>query len=70
MDITAELPGRVMEVAVQPGQTVRKGDVLMALEVMKTRVEVRAAHDGRVNHVAVKESDEVRMGTLLVRLAP
>ena len=70
MDVKAHLPGRVTEVLVQHGQAVTKGTVLVALEVMKTRVEVRADRDGTVNHVAVKDGDEVLMGQLLVRLAP
>jgi biotin carboxyl carrier protein len=69
MDIKAHLPGRVTEVLVQHGQAVTKGAVLVALEVMKTRMEVRADRDGTVNHVAVKDGDEVVMGQLLVRLA-
>lgn len=70
MDIKSHLPGRVTEVAVQSGQPVKKGEVLVALEVMKTRVEVRANRDGTVNHVAVNDGDEVMMGQLLLRLAP
>lgn len=70
MDIKAHLPGRVTDVNVRTAQAVKKGEVLVALEVMKTRVEFRADRDGTVNHVAVKDGDEVMMGQLLVRLAP
>ena len=62
MDIKAQLPGRVMEVPVQHGQAVKKGAVLVVLEVMKTQVDVRADRDGRVNHVAVGAGDPVVMG--------
>lgn len=70
MDIKAQLPGRVMEVLVQHGQAVKKGAVLVVLEVMKTQVDVRADRDGRVNHVAVGAGDPVVMGQLLARLDP
>ena len=70
MDIKTHLPGRVTEVPVQSGQAVKKGAVLVVLEVMKTQVDVRADRDATVNHVAVKVGDPVVMGQLLVRLAP
>lgn len=70
MDINAPLPGRVTEVLVRSGQAVQRGTLLVALEVMKTRVDVRADRDGTVNHVAVQEGDPVIMGQRLVRLAP
>lgn len=70
MDIVAPLPGRVTEVLVRAGQAVQRGTILVALEVMKTRVEVRADRDGTVNHVAIREGDPVVVGQLLVRLAP
>jgi acetyl-CoA carboxylase biotin carboxylase subunit len=43
----APMPGKILQVRVEPGQTVRKGDVLAILEAMKMEHEVGAARRRR-----------------------
>lgn len=64
--LKAPMPGMVIAVPVQPGQSVKKGDVLLILESMKMQNEFRAPRDGVVSRVRVAPGDRVeKKDTLL-----
>lgn len=65
-EVRAIIPGRVVSVAVNPGQAVTAGGRLMAVEAMKMENEVRAPRDGIVERIAVGSGDTVELGDLLV----
>ena len=60
------MPSTVVRVAVQPNQTVRHGDLLVALEAMKMELTVRAPRDGVVRAVHCREGELVPAGKVLV----
>jgi propionyl-CoA carboxylase alpha chain len=64
----APLPGTVVKVAVTPGDRVRAGDTLIAIEAMKMEHEVKATADGTVAEVHVATGEQVDSGRLLVVL--
>ncbi|HHT50828.1 MAG TPA: biotin/lipoyl-binding protein [Eubacteriaceae bacterium] len=64
--VTAPMPGNIWKVLVKPGDSVKRGDVLIILEAMKMENEIFAAADGVVASVEVKEGDAVGSGDLLV----
>ena len=64
----APMPGLIVEVLVQMGQAVRKGDVLLTQESMKMQMQLRAPADGRVTAVRVKVGDQVEKGAVLVTM--
>ena len=64
--LKAPMPGLVLEVAVQPGQTVEKGDTLLILEAMKMENVLKAAGDGTVKSVHVQKGQAVEKGLLLM----
>ena len=64
----APMPGRVVSVAVVPGQAVAAGDRLAVLEAMKMEHTLRAARDGTVAEVLAAEGDQVEAGAPLIRL--
>lgn len=66
--ITSPMPGTIVNVAVAPGQSVKKGDVLLVLEAMKMENEIMAPHDATVAAVLVNKGDNVNSGTPLVSL--
>ena len=66
----APMPGLVKRVAVQPGQTLAKGDAVLMLEAMKMEHTLTAPRDGLVAEVLVEEGDQVSDGSLLLRLEP
>jgi glutaconyl-CoA/methylmalonyl-CoA decarboxylase subunit gamma len=64
--VSAPMPGLIVEVIVEAGQAVLKGDVLLTQESMKMQMQLRAPMDGRVTSVRVKAGDHVEKGTVLV----
>ena len=63
--ITSPMPGTILSVNVAPGQSVRKGDVLMVLEAMKMENEIMCPRDGVVGSVQAAKGAAVESGTLL-----
>lgn len=66
--ITSPLSGKVVEVAVVPGQTVSEGDLILTLEAMKMNTYIYAPREGKVDKVHVTAGDAVEDGQLLVSL--
>ena len=66
--LVAPMPGRIVAVAVTPGQAVVKGEVLLVLEAMKVQMRVAAPHDGVVEAVYVAAGELVDDGRELVVL--
>jgi biotin carboxyl carrier protein len=66
--IKASMPGRVVRIAVQPGDMVAEGDVVAVLEAMKMENDVRAPAGGIVKQVPVTVGQTVETGALLVEL--
>jgi len=58
--VTAPLPGKLLSVAVQPGDKVRKGDELCVIEAMKMANSIKAQRDGTVKNVLVSAGDSVK----------
>ena len=63
--ITSPMPGNILSVNVAAGDTVKKGQVLMILEVMKMENEIMCPCDGKVVSVSVAKGAAVESGTLL-----
>jgi biotin carboxyl carrier protein len=66
--LEARMPGVVRQVAVQPGQRVERGQVLVVLEAMKMEIRVTAPHAGLVQQVAVTKGQAVERGQSLVEI--
>ncbi|MEF8830001.1 MAG: acetyl-CoA carboxylase biotin carboxylase subunit [Halobacteriales archaeon] len=65
-EITAEMQGTILEVAVSEGDEVEPGDAVAVLEAMKMENDVTTARGGTVTHVAVEEGESVDMGDTLI----
>jgi 3-methylcrotonyl-CoA carboxylase alpha subunit len=68
--LTAPMPGRVVAVLVQEGQSVAKGTPLVVMEAMKMEHTIVAVVEGRVDQVFVKVADQVSEGTQLIHFTP
>ncbi|AYA77565.1 urea carboxylase [Bacillus sp. Y1] len=66
--VRCTMPGSVWKVLVSPGDTVKKGDVLMIEESMKMEFPQHAPFDGRIQSVHVSPGDEVHAGQLFVSI--
>lgn len=62
----APMPGTVLDVRVQPGDTVVAGDTLVVLEAMKMEHHMNAPADGVVAEVRVEVGGHVETGQLLL----
>lgn len=63
--VSAPMPGKILDVRCQVGQTVKSGDVLFILEAMKMENEIFAGKDGTVTSVCTTQGDSVDTGTVL-----
>lgn len=63
--VRAPAPGIVQSVCVEPGARVRRGDVLVVLEAMKTEVQVLAPFDGSIRQVDALPNVPVAAGAPL-----
>ena len=67
--VKAPMPGTILDVKVQNGQNVKKGDVLVILEAMKMENEIPAPCDGTVTSVNVRKGDSVETQALICTIA-
>jgi biotin carboxyl carrier protein len=62
------IPGTIVEILIEPGQVVKKGEILLILDAMKMKNRLKCPIDGKVKSIAVKTGDKVSKGTLLIEL--
>ncbi len=67
--LAAPMPGKVIQVAVKPGDEVRRGATLMVLEAMKMEHSIAAPMDGKIERVFFKPGDLVEEGAELLAFA-
>ena len=67
---SSPLPGRVVDVRVQAGDAVQRGDVLAIVEGMKMQHAIRAGRAGRVETVLARQGELVEAETVLFDIAP
>jgi len=64
--LTAPMPATVIKVQVKPGDTVKKGTIVVVLEAMKMELPMRASGDGVVAAVRCREGELVPADAPLV----
>ena len=64
-EVKIPMPGKVVAVLVNEGDTVAKGQGLVIVEAMKMENEVRAPGDGEVKELRVKTGESVESGQVL-----
>lgn len=67
--LEAPMPATVIRILAQPGQALRRGDVVVILEAMKMELPLRAPRDGIVERIRCRPGDLVDAGQPLVELA-
>lgn len=66
--VVSPMPGSILDVRVNVGDTVAEGQVIVMLEAMKMEIEIKAETAGVVSAVNVKKGDMVESGSVLVTL--
>ncbi|MCU0497300.1 MAG: biotin/lipoyl-binding protein [Anaerolineae bacterium] len=64
----AQMPGQVVDVLVQPGDTVQSGQTLLVLEAMKMEIRLSAQTQGIIKQILVKKGDVVEREQLLIEI--
>jgi biotin carboxyl carrier protein len=67
-NIKAPMPGLVLEVSVEVGQSIVKGDKVLILEAMKMENVIKAAGDGIVKAIHIIKGAAVEKGQLLIEV--
>jgi len=63
------MPGTILTVQVQAGETVKSGQILLTMESMKLEVTITAPHDGEIAEVLCVPGQSVPVKATLVRFA-
>lgn len=66
--VTSPMPGTILEVKVNVGQTVKRGETMFILEAMKMENEIPAPEDGVVASVDTTKGASVATGAVLATL--
>lgn len=69
-EVSTPMPGVIVRLLVEEGQSVTSGQVLLVVEAMKMENEYSAAVDGVVAKLHVAAGDTVAANTLLVSITP
>ncbi|MBT9464717.1 biotin/lipoyl-containing protein, partial [Hydrogenophaga sp.] len=68
--LRSPLQARIVQWLVAPGDSVRRGDVVVVLEAMKMEHELRAESDARVLELLFEPEESVQMNDVLLRAEP
>ncbi len=66
MNIKAPMPGLIIDMKVNAGDTVKAGDPLLILEAMKMENIIKAPGDGQVKTIKAKKGDSVEKNQVLI----
>ena len=65
MEIKSKMPGKIIELKVKVGDTVKKGDLLMVMEAMKMKNPIPSPADGAVKELRVAVDSRVNPGDIM-----
>jgi biotin carboxyl carrier protein len=68
-ELTAPLPGTVVEIFVRPGDEIEVGKIVLVIEAMKMKNSIRSTRAGMVAEVPVSPGQTVTHKQALVRFA-
>ncbi len=68
-EVSAPMPGTILNILVKVGDNVKKGQVLAVLEAMKMENEIVSPVDGQISAVSVDKGQNVNLGDSLIVIA-
>lgn len=66
-ELTAPLPGTIIEVFVKEGDVIESGQVIVIIEAMKMKNSIRSTRAGKISEVLVHAGETVSHKQMLVR---
>ena len=67
--IPSPIPGIIIRINVEKGDSVRYGDILAIVEVMKMETEIKSPANGVVSSIEVSRGDHLSTGEIIMRLS-
>lgn len=64
--VSAPIPGKIIEVNIQVGETIKAGETLMVLEAMKMENSIQMPQDGIVKKILIAQGNQVEANELLI----
>ena len=68
IQIKSPMPGGIWKILKKPGDTVKKHETILILEVMKMENEIVAPQDGTIKNILVSETAKVEAGQVLAEM--
>ncbi len=68
VEINAPLPGVVLRINKNPGETVKSGEAVVVLEAMKMETDINSLVDGVVEGIFVKVGDQVATDQIIAKI--
>lgn len=65
-DLKAPMPGLIVDIKVQVGDTVKKGDTILILEAMKMENVLKAVGDGTVKAIKIAPKQNVEKNQVMI----
>jgi biotin carboxyl carrier protein len=65
-DLKAPMPGLIVDVKVQVGDVVKKGDIILILEAMKMENVLKSVGDGKVKAIKISPKQNVEKNQILI----
>lgn len=66
--VGAPMPGKIVDILVEPGAKVKEGEAILILEAMKMQNEITSPVTGVIKNVVVKQNDIVNKEDILVEI--
>lgn len=66
--LKAPMPGMIIALNVQNGDSIKKGDPLLTLEAMKMENIIKASSDGIIKNVLVRQGEAVEKNKILIEM--
>jgi biotin carboxyl carrier protein len=67
-NLHSQIPGKVVSINVNEGDSVKKGDVVCVLESMKMQVSIKSHKDGVVKKIKIKGGGSVAKNDVLAEI--
>ena len=68
LTLKSQIPGKVVSIAVQEGDSVKKGDVVCTLESMKMQVSVKSHKDGSIKSIKIKVGGSIAKNDIVAEI--
>jgi len=67
-EIKAPMPGLVIDILIEPGQSIRKGEAVVILEAMKMENIIKSPVDGTIKSIGIDKGQAAEKNEILVNL--